>query len=78
MKKAKWLSGCLLCNFLFEQGRYYEYKKSRKSDLASILRVYEIAREYMRNNGNPNQWGTDKPQKEIEIVKNSIEQVLNK
>ncbi len=42
-------------------------RKAEKSDLASILRVYEIAREYMRNNGNPNQWGTDKPQKELLI-----------
>lgn len=34
-------------------------------DLPSILRVYEIAREYMRQSGNPDQWGTDKPRKEL-------------
>ena len=34
-------------------------------DLPSILRVYEIAREYMRQSGNPDQWGTSKPRKEL-------------
>lgn len=40
-------------------------RKAEFSDLNSILGIYEIAREYMRNNGNPDQWGTDKPQKEL-------------
>ncbi len=40
-------------------------RKAKDSDLNSILRVYEIAREYMRQNGNPNQWGTDKPPREM-------------
>lgn len=40
-------------------------RKAVESDLNSILKVYEIAREYMRKTGNPNQWGTDKPQKEM-------------
>ncbi|MBR4950301.1 MAG: N-acetyltransferase, partial [Clostridia bacterium] len=39
-------------------------RKADINDLNSILRVYEIAREYMRKTGNPNQWGNDKPKKE--------------
>ncbi len=39
-------------------------RKANINDLNSILRVYEIAREYMRKTGNPNQWGADKPKKE--------------
>ena len=40
-------------------------RKARAEDLNSILRVYEIAREYMRQSGNPTQWGTEKPRKEL-------------
>ncbi len=40
-------------------------RKAEQSDLSSILGVYAIAREYMRRSGNPNQWGTNKPQKEL-------------
>lgn len=40
-------------------------RKAELSDLNAILRVYEIAREYMRQNGNPDQWGTDHPKKEL-------------
>ena len=40
-------------------------RKAENGDLNSILKVYETAREYMRQNGNPDQWGTDKPQKEM-------------
>ena len=40
-------------------------RKAETKDLNSILKVYKIAREYMRNSGNPNQWGTTKPQKEL-------------
>ena len=45
-------------------------RKAEQKDFEQILKVYEIAREYMRNNGNPNQWGTDKPK--IEILKDDI------
>lgn len=37
------------------------------SDLPSILEVYKIAREFMRNNGNPNQWKDNYPEKEMLI-----------
>ncbi|MBQ3554462.1 MAG: N-acetyltransferase [Clostridia bacterium] len=40
-------------------------RKAESKDLSAILGVYEIAREYMRQNGNPDQWGTEKPQKEL-------------
>lgn len=40
-------------------------RRAEAKDLSAILGVYEIAREYMRQNGNPDQWGTEKPQKEL-------------
>ena len=40
-------------------------RRAEKRDLVSILRVYETAREYMRQSGNPDQWGTDKPQRKL-------------
>ena len=40
-------------------------RRAEERDLASILRVYETAREYMRQSGNPDQWGTDKPQRKL-------------
>ena len=39
-------------------------------DKTEVLRVYACAREIMRNSGNPNQWGVDKP--EWELVENDI------
>lgn len=30
-------------------------------DLPKILEIYAYAREFMRRNGNPNQWGDDRP-----------------
>ena len=40
-------------------------RKATERDLSSILNVYKIAREYMRRTGNPDQWGTEKPKKEL-------------
>ena len=40
-------------------------RQAKKSDWESILKVYEIAREYMRQTGNPTQWGNDRPGKEL-------------
>ena len=42
-------------------------RKAKQDDFDEILRVYEIAREYMRQSGNPDQWGTEKPKKEMLI-----------
>lgn len=36
-----------------------------KSDLKNVLLVYEKAREFMKETGNPTQWGETYPQKEI-------------
>ena len=32
-------------------------RKSTEQDFARIMEIYEIAREFMARNGNPNQWG---------------------
>ena len=40
-------------------------RKARIEDLDSILEIYAKAREYMRSTGNPTQWGTDKPRREL-------------
>lgn len=39
--------------------------KATLSDLENILPVYERAREYMRQTGNPNQWKTTNPTPEM-------------
>lgn len=36
-------------------------KRAAYQDLASILSIYEVARTYMRQNGNPDQWGDAYP-----------------
>lgn len=40
-------------------------RKATCDDMESILFVYATAREYMRNTGNPDQWGTEYPQAEL-------------
>lgn len=40
-------------------------RKAVPQDLGEILRVYEAARAFMRENGNPTQWGTDRPAKNL-------------
>ncbi len=39
--------------------------KTTISDLNEILLIYERAREYMRQTGNPNQWKTTNPTREM-------------
>ena len=36
---------------------------AREEDLNAILAVYEAARRYMRENGNPTQWGESYPER---------------
>lgn len=36
-------------------------RKATENDLARCLEIYEIARNKMRENGNPTQWGTEYP-----------------
>lgn len=34
---------------------------AEEKDLAEIQKIYAYAREFMKNNGNPNQWKDDRP-----------------
>ncbi len=36
-------------------------RKAVAADLGRCLEIYESAREFMRQNGNPDQWGTEYP-----------------
>ena len=36
---------------------------AQREDLSAILAVYEAARRYMRENGNPTQWGESYPER---------------
>lgn len=40
-------------------------QKATAADLPQILKIYENARAFMAQNGNPNQWGTIYPPAEI-------------
>lgn len=43
----------------------YTIRIAREEDLPEILRIYAYARGFMAANGNPNQWGTTNPPKEM-------------
>lgn len=45
-----------------------EIRNSTIKDLDEILSIYDHARQYMIENGNPNQWGLDRPSKQ-QIIK---------
>ena len=47
-------------------------RKACENDLATIMEIYAIAREYMRNTGNPDQWKTNYPAKE-DILSDIVE-----
>ena len=36
-------------------------RKAEKSDIEEILKIYAGAREFMKKNGNPTQWGDSWP-----------------
>jgi len=40
-------------------------RKTEISDLDEVMIIYEDARRYMKENGNPNQWGDNYPQEEL-------------
>ena len=40
-------------------------RKAREEDLSRCLEIYAIARAYMRESGNPDQWGTEHPRREL-------------
>lgn len=39
-------------------------RRAQESDLEDALRIYEAARRFMRENGNPKQWGESYPPEE--------------
>lgn len=45
-------------------------RPAETGDLVQILSIYETARAFMRNNGNPDQWGSVHPPREM--VENDI------
>ena len=50
-------------------------RKSTSQDLPQILNLYKIAREFMKNNGNPNQWEDRYP--EVSTVENDVKQGIS-
>lgn len=50
-------------------------RKSTSQDLPQILNLYKIAREFMKNNGNPNQWEDRYP--EASTVESDISQGIS-
>ena len=40
-------------------------RRAAADDLPGILEIYECARRFMRENGNPNQWDTHYPPQEV-------------
>ena len=42
-----------------------EIRKAKNEDLPDILGIYDGARAFMKENGNPTQWGNEYPQTEI-------------
>ncbi|MGI6013260.1 MAG: GNAT family N-acetyltransferase [Oscillospiraceae bacterium] len=42
-----------------------EIRVAERRDMIAILAIYEIARNYMRENGNPFQWGDSHPSAEM-------------
>lgn len=43
----------------------YQIRQAQESDLEQILEIYEIARKFMAHTGNPTQWGTQYPPREM-------------
>ena len=40
-------------------------RKATISDLDEIMDIYSLAREFMKKNNNPNQWGDTYPSREL-------------
>lgn len=53
-------------------------RKSTISDLAEMERIYAYAREQMKKNGNPNQWGDNMPLTEwlVKDIEDSVSYVI--
>ncbi|WP_099469505.1 GNAT family N-acetyltransferase [Konateibacter massiliensis] len=52
-----------------------EIRKSTRNDLDTILKLYEQARIFMRENGNPKQWGNHYP--EASLIEEDIEKEVS-
>lgn len=53
----------------------FEIVKASQADLERILEIYERARQFMRENGNPNQWKNVHPPKDS-LIENIEQQKL--
>ena len=53
----------------------FEIVKAKMADLERILEIYERARQFMRENGNPNQWKNVHPPKDS-LIENIEQQKL--
>lgn len=42
----------------------YSIRKTNLNDLSPVLSIYQKARQFMKNNNNPDQWGDDWPSEE--------------
>ncbi len=47
------------------QSNVYTVRPSRPEDLGRILEIYETARRFMKESGNPRQWGDTSPAREL-------------
>ena len=55
-----------------------QIRKATLEDFDALMSIYEIAREFMRNTGNPNQWKNTNPPAELvkEDIKNGISHII--
>ena len=42
-----------------------EIRKTRKEDIKEVMALYKSAQQFMIENGNPTQWGTEYPWEEL-------------
>lgn len=45
------------------EGKDMQIRKTKPEDIERIMELYEDARVFMRENGNPTQWGTTEPER---------------
>lgn len=50
---------------IVKEGRRMYIRKAKNNDLPVIMKIYEKARLFMKNNGNPTQWSSGYPDEEI-------------
>lgn len=48
-----------------------EIRRSTKNDIDEVLKIFEVARKFMKDSGNPNQWKDSYP--EITLIESDIE-----